>query len=207
MDFPNRKQVRLQDYDYSAPGAYFVTVCTQNRRCILSHIAVGADALGGPNLTLTETGKTVEKYILSSDRIAGLHVDKFVIMPNHIHLLLRIDGLFAGADGGPPRSPPNHIHLLLRIDGLFAGADGGPPRSPWPGPYICDHPQRDRRIETPCAPGRGADSFPAFLSRARDPGRGGLSGDLALHRHKPRQMGGGAVLSGVTPPGRRTWTP
>ena len=168
MDFPNRKQVRLQDYDYSAPGAYFVTVCTQNRRCILSHIAVGADALGGPNLTLTETGKTVEKYILSSDRIAGLHVDKFVIMPNH-------------------------SHLLLRIDGLFAGADGGPPRSPWPGPYICDDPQRDRRMETACAPGDGADSFPAFLSRARDPRRGGLSGDLALHRHKPRQMGGGSV--------------
>ena len=41
MDFPKRKQIRLQDYGYSAPGAYFVTVCTQDRRCILSEIRRG----------------------------------------------------------------------------------------------------------------------------------------------------------------------
>ena len=68
MDFPKRKQLRLQDYDYSAPGAYFVTVCTQDRRCILSHITVGADALGGPSLQLTDTGKVVEQYLLSAHR-------------------------------------------------------------------------------------------------------------------------------------------
>ena len=119
MDFPTRKQVRLQDYDYSAPGAYFVTVCTQDRRCILSHITVGADALGGPLLTLSETGKIVEKYILSSDRIDGLRVEKYVIMPNHIHLLLRIDGMFAGADGGPPRaSAPTYATIPSAIGAL-----------------------------------------------------------------------------------------
>ena len=56
MAAPKRKVLRLPEYDYSAPGAYFITVCTQDRRCILSHIAVGADALGGPLLNLTETG-------------------------------------------------------------------------------------------------------------------------------------------------------
>ena len=119
MAAPKRKVLRLPKYDYSAPGAYFITVCTQDRRCILSHIAVGADALGGPLLNLTETGKIVEKYILSSDRIGGLHVDKFVIMPNHIHLLLRIDGLFAGADGGPPRaSAPTYATMPSAIGAL-----------------------------------------------------------------------------------------
>ena len=63
MDFPNRKQVRLAAYDYSAPGAYFVTVCTQDRRCILSHIAVGADApsaIGAwKRLVHREAGQTV----------------------------------------------------------------------------------------------------------------------------------------------------
>ena len=44
MDLPKRKPLRLPDYDYSAPGAYFVTICTHERRCILSDIAVGADA-------------------------------------------------------------------------------------------------------------------------------------------------------------------
>ena len=57
MDLPNRKQIRLPDYDYSAPGAYFVTVCTQNRRCILSDISVGAGALDGPEPHLTDMGK------------------------------------------------------------------------------------------------------------------------------------------------------
>ena len=66
MDLPKRKQIRLRDYDYSAPGAYFVTICTHDRRCILSDTAVGADALGGPQVALTETGKIVEKYNRSS---------------------------------------------------------------------------------------------------------------------------------------------
>ena len=60
-ELPKRKQLRLQQFDYSTPGAYFVTICTQDRKCILSDITVGADALGGPELALTATGKIVEK--------------------------------------------------------------------------------------------------------------------------------------------------
>ena len=48
MELPKRKSMRLLDYDYSSPGAYFITICTKNRSCILSTITVGADALGGP---------------------------------------------------------------------------------------------------------------------------------------------------------------
>ena len=47
MSFLQRKQIRLQNYDYSAPGAYFVTVCTHDRRCILSEIRRG-DPCGRP---------------------------------------------------------------------------------------------------------------------------------------------------------------
>ena len=42
MELPKRKALRLPEYDYSAPGAYFITICTQDRKCILSDIAVGA---------------------------------------------------------------------------------------------------------------------------------------------------------------------
>ena len=42
MALPNRKQIRLPDYDYSSPGAYFVTICTKDRAHILSDITVGA---------------------------------------------------------------------------------------------------------------------------------------------------------------------
>ena len=97
MELPKRKPVRLPDYDYSSPGAYFITICTRDRRCILSNITVGADALGGPCLQLTDTGKVVEEYILSTDRMSGICVDNYVVMPNHIHMLLRIDN-------GPPRA-------------------------------------------------------------------------------------------------------
>ena len=47
MDLPKRKQLRLTEYDYSSPGAYFVTICTQDRRCILSEIRRG-DPCGRP---------------------------------------------------------------------------------------------------------------------------------------------------------------
>ena len=97
MELPKRKPIRLPDYDYSSPGAYFVTICTHDRRCLLSRITVGADALGGPQVQLTDAGKNVEHYILSSDRMAGLWVDKYVVMPNHIHLIMRIEN-------GPPRA-------------------------------------------------------------------------------------------------------
>ena len=110
------------------PGAYFVTICTQDRRCILSDISVGAGALDGPKLALTESGRIVEKYILSSNRIDGLHVDKYFIMPNHIHMLLRIEGLFEREVCGPSRAPaptnaviPHAISTLKR----FVNADLG----------------------------------------------------------------------------------
>ena len=98
MELPKRKPIRLPDYDYSTPGAYFVTICTKDRKCILSNLTVGADALGGPHLQLTDTGKIVEQYILSTDLISGFRVEKYVVMPNHIHMILWIEG-------GPPRSP------------------------------------------------------------------------------------------------------
>ena len=44
MDLPKRKPVRLPKYDYSTPGAYFVTIRTQDRRRILSDLSVGAAA-------------------------------------------------------------------------------------------------------------------------------------------------------------------
>ncbi len=99
MDLPKRKQLRLPDYDYSSPGAYFVSICTQDRRCILSDISVGADAPGGPNLRLTKIGEVVEKYISSMERIPHVHVDKYVIMPNHIHMILVVE-----PGDGPPRA-------------------------------------------------------------------------------------------------------
>ena len=90
-DYPKRKQIRLQEYDYSAPGAYFVTICTENRRCILSRISVGA-LHEAPVAQLTDAGAIVQRVMERlPQRYPNLAVDHSVIMPNHIHMLLRIE--------------------------------------------------------------------------------------------------------------------
>ena len=61
MDLPKRKPLRLKEYDYSQNGAYFVTVCTQERRNILSTVRVGGGILDAPYIQLTEIGQIVEQ--------------------------------------------------------------------------------------------------------------------------------------------------
>ena len=86
--YTERKTNRLRSYDYSSSGAYFVTVCTQNRARDLSVIAVGD---GSPVPKLTEKGKIVEQYILQiPQKYQGISVDKYIIMPAHIHLIISI---------------------------------------------------------------------------------------------------------------------
>ena len=81
MDFAQRKKNRLTDYDYSQAGAYFVTLCTQGRKCILSEI-VGDDA----HIVPKPYGQIVEKYIRNVAEI-----EKYVIMPDHIHMIVRLE--------------------------------------------------------------------------------------------------------------------
>ena len=90
MEYPIRKPTRLPNFNYSTPGAYFITICTENRKPILSEI-VGGGALDAPHTQLTKLGQIVQRYILSGNRIPGIAVDKFVIMPNHIHMILLVD--------------------------------------------------------------------------------------------------------------------
>ena len=91
MDLSKRKRIRLQSYDYSAPGAYFVTICTADRRCILSDIAVGAAISRPPEVRLTRYGEIVDLAIRTISSVyPNVSVDHSVIMPNHIHLILRL---------------------------------------------------------------------------------------------------------------------
>ena len=90
VEMPKRKQIRLPDYDYSSPGAYFVTVCTLGRRCILSDIRRG-DPCGRPSLILTEYGKIVEQCLKQAERPYAVRLKPYVIMPNHIHFICMID--------------------------------------------------------------------------------------------------------------------
>jgi len=97
-----RKYPRLKTYDYSNPGAYFITICTDNRRSILSRIAVGRGL--APTVParpeLTEIGKIALSELLELEkRFPNLTIENHVIMPNHIHILMRLEK--AGASPHP----------------------------------------------------------------------------------------------------------
>lgn len=86
MEHQHRKHNRIRNYDYSQNGAYFVTICTQDRRKILSDIV--GDGFPVPK----SSGIIAEKMIHQiPEKYPAVSVDHYVIMPDHIHLLLRID--------------------------------------------------------------------------------------------------------------------
>ena len=102
---PKRKPNRLKNYDYRTNGMYFVTICTKNRKCILSEINVGDGVLDVPQLKLYNCGKIVDKYINQLNEYYNhINIENYVIMPNHIHLLIFIDNP-NGMSGTP--SPTN----------------------------------------------------------------------------------------------------
>ncbi len=100
MDLPQRKHPRLKSYDYSTPGAYFITICTQNKKCLLSHI-VGR-GLAPAETVLTACGQIAKQQLLMiPSRYPGTAIEHLVIMPNHIHFILQIFDTRAGASPRP----------------------------------------------------------------------------------------------------------
>jgi Transposase and inactivated derivatives len=95
----SRKSPRLKNYDYSANGGYFVTVVTKNRKKVFSRI-VGAGLCARPAVELTEAGRTAEGAIAYINNYESCSVEAYVIMPNHIHLLITKTG--PGGRGDPP---------------------------------------------------------------------------------------------------------
>ena len=84
-EIPRRKPTRLSHYDYGRSGAYFITICTHEKRCTLSRI-VGE---GSPLPQLTVAGSIAEQCILEiNSNYPTYSVEHYVIMPNHIHMLI-----------------------------------------------------------------------------------------------------------------------
>ncbi len=91
MELPKRKQNRLTEYDYSSPGAYFITVCTADRKNLFWE-NVGASIARPEDVRLSQCGAIVKNAIESIPHVyLAISLDKYVIMPNHIHLLLQIN--------------------------------------------------------------------------------------------------------------------
>ena len=90
MELPNRKPNRLPQFDYSTPGAYFITICTKDRQKMLWE-NVGASIARPQAPQLSRAGQIVEQAIRNiASHYPAIAVDHYVVMPNHIHLLLQI---------------------------------------------------------------------------------------------------------------------
>ncbi len=96
----HRRSIRLQGYDYSRPGMYFVTVCAQNRACLFGDVVDG-------EMCLNEAGCRV--HAAWGDlpcHYSGVELDAFVVMPNHVHGIIMIVG-----EGLEPVAETDHAWL------------------------------------------------------------------------------------------------
>jgi REP element-mobilizing transposase RayT len=77
-----RRSIRLPGYDYSRPGAYFVTICTQNRECLFGQITNG-------QMILNHAGQGVGKWFHElENKFPDIRCDEYIIMPNHVHFIV-----------------------------------------------------------------------------------------------------------------------
>ena len=126
MDLPKRKPTRLKNYDYSTPGAYFITICVKDRKPLLSKICVGDGVLDVPENNLTYYGRIAEKHITEMSKFyENLSVDKYVIMPNHIHLLIQIKSECSGGSSRTPNPTNSEISRFVSTFKRFCNKEYG----------------------------------------------------------------------------------
>jgi len=127
-NLPKRKPIRLEGYDYSQNGCYFITICTKKRECLFGDVDDG-------KMRLNECGEIAELEILKiPDHYIGIEIRYFVVMPNHVHLIVEIGGdnaVGAGAASGAP----THITIGNIVRGYKSGASHSMGYSPWQRNY------------------------------------------------------------------------
>jgi putative transposase len=110
-----RRSIRLKGYDYTRPGAYFITIVTKNRECLFGEITKG-------EMRLNEWGRIAHaEWLKTADIRREIELDEFVIMPNHIHAII-----FIVENGNAIKNP---VHRLSRVmvNGQTVGAHGRAP--------------------------------------------------------------------------------
>ena len=86
MIHKNRKSIRLKNYDYTRAGLYFVTICANHRQSIFGYIDDGV-------MMLNDAGRMIEKwYVELENKFEKIKCHQMVVMPNHIHCIIEIEG-------------------------------------------------------------------------------------------------------------------
>lgn len=138
--YPMRKNPRLEGWDYTADGIYFITFCTRNHCPVLSSVGRGG-LYGRPPPELTELGICVAQAIREIVRRTGVRMEHQVIMPNHVHLLMLLEraAIKAAPTGKPqPCSVGRIVGAIKSRAVCLARARGLPAASLWQRGYY-DH--------------------------------------------------------------------
>lgn len=130
-----RKNNRLKNFDYSSSGTYYITICTKEKKNLFGSI-VGAP-IGRPFCRLSDYGKIVDEAINNIEKkYDRARVDKYIIMPDHIHLLLTI----LHDESGRPMGAPTIPNIINQLKGYVSKKVGFPV---WQKLYY-DHVIRDQ---------------------------------------------------------------
>lgn len=87
-----RRSIRLKDYDYSSENLYFITICSNQRECLFGSIVDN-------NIILNDCGKIIKKwYFEIENKYSNIICLDYVIMPNHIHFIIRITDYLTNND-------------------------------------------------------------------------------------------------------------
>ena len=101
---PNRRSIRLRDYDYSGLGAYFITICTKDRKCFLGEVIKNAVVLSRSGMIVTDVWQQ------KMSQFATVSLDAFTIMPNHVHAVVFITtngaNEYVGSEAGAMNRAP-----------------------------------------------------------------------------------------------------
>jgi len=116
-DIHHRRSIRLQGYDYAQAGAYFVTICVQNRECLFGEVVDG-------EMLLNDAGQMVETIWEGlPDRFPFIELDQFGVMPNHAHGIIALTGRPAQGDHPRP-TPGDHKDRPYKAHGTLEGTVG-----------------------------------------------------------------------------------
>ena len=132
MEFPTRKTIRLKSYDYDSPGYCFITVCTKGKKKLLCDIR-STGSVDDVLVEYTEYGRIVrEQMEYMADFYPDIKIDKYVIMPNHVHMILRIISP-KGSDGADMKGMYSGVSRFVgsfkRFSNKKCGIDLWQPRS------------------------------------------------------------------------------
>ena len=89
--------MRLDCWDYSSNAVYFITFCAYRRKHVFGHVVPASSCFERAHMSLNDAGRVCAACIQEVPRFCpGVTVDLYAVMPNHVHLLLRVDGAVSG---------------------------------------------------------------------------------------------------------------